>query len=77
MSNVTPERAGRQSAYSTMLQHARAEWSQQSLHQRTARDRATLRHLAKIYNRLLAQSGMDGDKLPEHAPYAPRGWSNT
>lgn len=64
---TTPEKSGRQAAFSTMIMHARNEWSNQSRDVRTARDRAALRHYAKIHNRLLRQSGMDGHELPEFA----------
>lgn len=63
----TPEKSGREAAFSTMILHARNEWIKQSRNIRTARDRVTLRHYAKIHNRLLKQSGMHGHDLPEYA----------
>ncbi|HQC72055.1 MAG TPA: hypothetical protein PLE42_04975 [Candidatus Competibacteraceae bacterium] len=61
----TPERSGREAAFTVMILHARNEWLAQSRNLETRRDRTTLRHLAKIHNRLLRQSGMHGHELEE------------
>lgn len=62
---ATPEKSGREAAFSTMIMHAKNEWLQQSQNLRTQRDLVALRHYAKIHNRLLRQSGMHGLELEE------------